>query len=153
MRSRAERDPFQFLGYSERREWRQTEREVQRTHDEEQMQALRGMAATGRGVTRLTTADPGAPFQCSPVEMIIDGRRLRAARVSRRALAALRDGLTNIAAVPLTAVGRYGPYWVLTFKVATEQLVVLAEHLTLMPDWGGPAGRGAPAGPRVRLAI
>jgi hypothetical protein len=74
-------------------------------------------------------------------EMIIDGRRVRAGRVHRRTLSKLRDSLTSIATVPLTAVGRYGPYWVLTFRTATEQLVLLVEHLTLMPEWGGSGGR------------
>ena len=82
------------------------------------------------------------------------GRRLRTGRIHRRSLAALREALSTIAAVPLTAVGRYGPYWVLTFRVATEHLVVLADQLTLLPDWGGPGGRVAVAsGPLASAGV
>jgi hypothetical protein len=146
-------DPLQRLGRLDRRSWRRAEREVRRSHEAEQMDELRTLAATGVGVTGLRAAGPAHPLQqCAPVELIIDGRRLRAARVSKRALAKLKEGLGTIAAVPLTTVERYGPYWVLTFKLATEQLVVLAEHLTLLPDWGGPGGRaGAPTGPAAQL--
>ena len=118
------------------------------------MAALLGLAAAGGGVTGVRTPpeDDPSPRQVAPVEMIIDGRRLRAARVPRRSLSKLRDALSNIASVPLTAVGRYGPYWVLTFRLATEQLVVLVDHLTLLPDWGGAGGRDVvPTGPLAAL--
>ncbi len=129
---------------------------MQREHDTEQMAALLGLAASGGGVTGLTTPPEEGPTPrlVTPVEMIIDGRRLRAARGPRRTLAKLRDAVSSIAAVPLTAVGRYGPYWVLTFRLATEQLVVLVEQLTLMPDWGGPGGREvSPRGPLATLGV
>lgn len=147
-------DPLHSLTRSERRAWRSAERNAQRDHDLDQMAALLGLAAAGGGVTGLSTPPEDDPTrrQATPVEMIIDGRRLRAARVPRRSLSKLREALSSIASVPLTAVGRYGPYWVLTFRVATEQLVLLADHLTLLPDWGGPGGReSAPTGPLAAL--
>ena len=143
------------LSRAEKRAWRQAERRVRTDHDTEQMAELLGMAAAGGGVTGLVTpnelvtaneSEIGVELSTS-AEMIIDGRRLRAGRVHRRTLSKLRDSLTSIATVPLTAVGRYGPYWVLTFRTATEQLVILVEHLTLMPEWGGSGGRDLiPAG-------
>lgn len=147
---RSTRDPLDGLSRSEKKAWRALERRARREHDTEQLAALIGLAAAGGGITGLATIPDDDPRRspAAPCEMIIEGRRLRAGRVSRLALAKLRDAVTNIAAVPLTAVGRYGPYWVLTFRVATEQLVVLVEHLTLVPDWNGPGGRDlAPAGP------
>lgn len=147
------RDPLERLPRAERRAWRAAERRARLAHEAEQMSALRDLAATGRAVTGVTVAggdDRDVPLSgAAPAEMIIDGRRLRAARIHRRSLAALREGLAGLAAVPLTAVGRYGPYWVLTFKLAAEPLVVLADHLTLLPDWGGSGGRGVPGGPLV----
>lgn len=151
------RDPFSSLPWSERRAWRSAERQVTKDHEAQQLAALRTLAQTGTGVTGVTTpADPppdGFRSGVTPVEMIIDGRRVRAARMPRRSLAALRDALSSLASVPLTAVGRYGPYWVLTFRLATEPLVVLADHLTLLPDWGGPGGRRAPTGPLATLGV
>ena len=134
------------LNRAEKRAWRLAERRAQTDHDTEQLAALLGMAAAGGGVTGLVTpgdpAESGAGIELgTSAEMIIDGRRLRAGRVHRRTLSKLRDSLTSIATVPLTAVSRYGPYWVLTFRTATEQLVVLVEHLTLLPEWGGGGGR------------
>lgn len=122
------------------------------------MAALRDIAATGTGVTGLRAptveeSETTALAAVAPVEMIIDGRRLRAGRMPRRSLAALREALAGLAAVPLTAVGRYGPYWVLTFKLAAEPLVVLADHLTLLPDWGGSGGRSAPIGPLATIGV
>ena len=148
------RDPLDNLSLSERRAWRRAEGRAKRDHETEQMAALRDIAATGSGVTGLRAPSAEvAAGSTAPVEMIIDGRRLRAGRMPRRSLAALREGLAGLASVPLTAVGRYGPYWVLTFKLATEQLVVLADHLTLMPDWGGPGGRQAPVGPLATVGV
>lgn len=147
-------DPFRSLSRSERRGWRGTERRARHDHDIDQMAALLGLAAAGRGVTGVRTPpdDDRTPRLATPVEMIIDGRRLRAARVPRRSLSKLREALANIASVPLTAVGRYGPYWVLTFRLASEQLVVLADHLTLLPDWGGSGGRDfSPCGPLAAM--
>ncbi len=146
------RDPLQRLPRSERREWRAAEKRARRQHEEEQMAALQDLAATGCEVTVLSPPpagdNPEAVVPVAPVEMIIEGRRLRAGRMHLRSLAPLRDALSRISSVPLTKVGRYGPYWVLTFKVASQQLVLLADHLTLMPDWGGGSpGRSAPTGP------
>lgn len=154
-------DPIDRLSRNERRSWRAIERRARREHEAEQMAVLRSLAATGVGVTGLRTPelDDAAPNRKStesgtPVEMIINGRRLRAGRVQRRTLSSLREALSGIATVPLTAVGRYGPYWVLTFKVATEYLVVLADQLTLLPDWGGPGGRSnAPTAPLAGLTV
>ncbi|HET9077552.1 MAG TPA: hypothetical protein VFN68_11525 [Acidimicrobiales bacterium] len=150
-------DPFSSLRWSERRAWRSAERRVRHDHEAQQLAVLRDLAATASGVTGLSVPPdrrPGRqPDGATPVEMIIDGRRLRAARMPRRSLATLRDALAGLAAVPLTAVGRYGPYWVLTFKLATEPLVVLADHLTLLPDWGGGGGRRVPTGPLATLGV
>jgi hypothetical protein len=152
MRTLAASDPIQRLGRAERRSWRRLERHTRRAHEADQMEALQVLAALGVTVTGMRTPEPLHPLQqCAPVELLIAGRRLRAGRVPRRTLATLREGLGSIAAVPLTAVGRYGPYWVLTFRLATEQLVVLAEHLTLLPEWGGSGGRGIPTGPVAQL--
>ena len=145
-------DPLGRLRRSDKREWKQAERRVRNDHDEEQLSALLDLAATGCGVTGLRSgaASEGGDdsLRVAPVEMIIEGRRLRAGRMHLRSLAPLRDALARISSVPLTAVGRYGPYWVLTFKVASQQLVLLADQLTLLPDWGGgPGGRGVPSGP------
>lgn len=147
-------DPLGNLTRSERRAWRATERRLRRDHEDEQLAALLGMAAAGDGVTVVTTPqdEDGRARPAPPVEMIIAGRRLRAARVQRRALSKLRDALSPLAAVPLTAAGRYGPYWVLTFRLATEQLVLLVDQLTLLPDWGAPGGRdGSPVRPLARM--
>lgn len=148
-------DPFQGLTRSDRRAWRAAERRARLDHDTDQMAALLGLAAAGRGVTRLDTPpeDDHFPRPATPVEMIIDGRTLRAARVPRRSLSKLREAVSGIASVPLTAVSRYGPYWVLTFRLATEQLVLLVDHLTLLPDWGGGSGgrEFSPSGPFATL--
>ena len=86
--------------------------------------------------------------------MIIDGRRLRAWRVYRPALTALREALSTIANVPLAGAGRYGPYWVLTFKLAAEPLVVLVDRLTLLPERGGSsAWASLPVGPLAGMVV
>jgi hypothetical protein len=150
-------DQLPRLSRAEKRAWRLAERRARIDHDTEQLAELLGMAAAGGGVTGvMTPADPVAADLvaggrgvelATSAEMIIDGRRLRAGRVHRRTLSKLRESLTSIATVPLTAVSRYGPYWVLTFRTATEQLVLLVDHLTLLPEWGGPGGRDLiPAG-------
>jgi hypothetical protein len=152
-------DPIRGLTWAERRGWRAAERRLRNQHDVEQLAALLGLAASGGEVTRVTTPPAnlgGCDLGGTPVELIIEGRRVRALRVHRRTLAKLGDAMATIAAVPLTAVSRYGPYWVLTFRLATEQLVLLADQLTLLPDYGGPGGpdRGpAGSGPRVGLAV
>ena len=148
----AANDPFRRLGRHERYSWRRAERQVRRAHERDQIEALRDLAAAGPGMTSLHVARPAHPLQkCSPAELIIAGRRVRAGRIHRGTLAKLKEGLSGIAAMPLTAVERYGPYWVLTFRLATEQLVVLAEHLTLLPEWADGWG-GATPDPVFQLA-
>ncbi len=146
-------DPLDGLSRSERREWRAAARRGQREHEAEQLAALQGLAQTGTPVTGMITGPTSLGF-CDPVEMIIDGRRLRAGRVYRPAVAALRDALSTIANVPLAGASRYGPYWVLTFKLATEPLVMLVDRLTLLPDRGGSSTwTSAPAGPLAGVAF
>lgn len=143
---------FQRFGRFERRSWRRAERRVRRSHEREQLEALLVLAAAGPGMTGIRTTGPDHPQQqCSPAELIIAGRRVRAGRIHGGTLTKLREGLSALAAVPLTAVGRYGPYWVLTFKLATGPLVVLAEYLTLLPEWADGWG-GVPADPVLQLA-
>jgi hypothetical protein len=153
-RSRFRRDPLDRLTRADKRSWRASERRAVWEHDRDQLVALLGLAAAGGGVTGLRTPpeEGDVPRPAPPVEMIIEGRRVRAGRIPRRTVAKLREAVTSIAAVPLTAVSRYGPYWVLTFKLATEQLVVLVDQLTLLPDWSGPGGRDrVPVGPLASL--
>jgi hypothetical protein len=146
-------DPLSRLSRTERREWRTAARRAQREHEAEQLAALQGLAETGSHVTGMITGDSAFGF-CTPVEMIIDGRRLTAWRAYRPALAALREALSSIANVPLAGASRYGPYWVLTFKLATEPLVLLVDRLTLMPDRGGfQTWAPAPPGPLVEAAF
>ena len=150
------RDPLDHLSRSDKRAWRAAERRARHDHDRVQMDELQSLVATGVGITGLTDVDIAQAItqMTTPVEMIIDGRRVRAGGVARRSLATLREALSSMAAVPLKTVGRYGPYWVLTFKLATEQLVVLVEQLTLMPEWGGAGGREAsPLGPLASLGV
>lgn len=151
------RDPLDSLTRSEKRSWRATERRLRTEHDTEQAAALLGLAASGGGVTGIMVPlddDGPATRAATPVEMIIAGRRLRAWRVHRPSVARLRDALSNLASVPLTAVGRYGPYWVLTFRASHGPLVLLADHLTLLPDRGGPGGRErSPLGPLATLGV
>lgn len=147
------KDPIDNLARLERRAWRTAEKRVRKQHEFEQMATLNSYAAAGVGVTGMS-GEPDAAEPASlagvaaPVEFIIDGHRVRVGHTHRATLTTLREALTRAAALPLTRVARYGPYWVLTFRVATDQLVLLAEHLTLMPDSGGPGGRElAPTGP------
>jgi hypothetical protein len=149
MNSNAVNDPVQRMSRSERRGWRRADRRAVREHENSQLEALRDMAHTGSAVTSMLSGAE-SDFTGS-VEMIIEGRRLRAARVYRPTLAKLKEALGSIAAVPLLAVGRYGPYWVLTFKVATETLVVLADRITLLPEWGGTNWLGVPVRPAGQL--
>jgi hypothetical protein len=153
MKSNPPLDPLNRLSRSERREWRAAARRAQREHEAEQLAALQGLAQIGSQVTSMITGESAFGF-CTPVEMIIDGRCLRAWRVYRPALATLREALTSIANVPLAGASRYGPYWVLTFKLATEPLVLLVDRLTLLPDRGGFHTRApAPTGPVVGVAF
>jgi hypothetical protein len=146
-------DPISHLSRSERRQWRAAARRTQRDHEAEQLAALQGLAQSGTPVTGMIATETSFGF-CDPVEMIIDGRRLRAGRVYRPAVAALREALSTIANVPLAGASRYGPYWVLTFKLATEPLVMLVDRLILLPDRGGSSTWTAtPAGPVVGVAF
>jgi hypothetical protein len=146
-------DPLTRLTRSDRREWRAAAKRAQREHEAEQLATLQGLARSGSKVTGMVTEESSFGF-CDPVEMIIEGRRIRAWRVYRPALARLREALTTIAHVPLSSAGRYGPYWVLTFKVATEPLVILVDRLTLLPEWGGSqVWAGAPVGPVVGVTV
>jgi hypothetical protein len=145
--------PLDGLSSSERRQWRSHARRVAREHEAEQLAALRGLAENGSPVTGMVTVDSSFGTG-GPVEMIIAGRRLRAWRAYRPAVAALKDAVSSIASVPLAGVSRYGPYWVLTFKLATEPLVVLVDRLTLLPDWGGAYGwNPAPMGPLAGMTV
>jgi hypothetical protein len=151
MESPVSSDSAELLSRADRREWVRRERTVTRQHEADQLATLMEFAAAGGGVTGLTTAESLSDLS-APVELIIEGRRLRAARVHRPTLSALKDALASIASVPLTAASRYGPYWVLTFKLAAEPLVVLIDHLTILPDWGGSAGRSTvPGAPLAQL--
>jgi hypothetical protein len=146
-------DPVGRMSRSERREWRAATRRGQREHEAEQLAALKGLAESGTPVTGMIATETSFGF-CDPVEMIIDGRRLRAGRVYRPAVTALREALATIANVPLAGASRYGPYWVLTFKLATEPLVMLVERLTLLPDRGGSSTwTSVPTGPLVGVAF
>jgi hypothetical protein len=149
-------DPIHGLSLGQKARWRAAERRVVQEHDADQMATLQDMAATGLGVTGMLISErpgpDGGTADAAAFEMIIDGRRVRAVRAHRRTLSRLREALATIASVPLTAVGRYGPYWVLTFRLATEQVVLLVEHLTVLPEWGGPGGRqGVPGAPLAVL--
>jgi hypothetical protein len=145
-------DPIEVFSRSERRRWRRMARRTVKQHEAEQLATLRCFAAAGSGITGMSTSR-GKGLTDS-VEMIIDGQRVRGARVHRPTAAALREALASIANVPLAAATRYGPYWVLTFKTATEPLVVLIDRLTILPDWGGGGhGRGQdPTRPVFQLA-
>lgn len=153
MQSNTILDPLNNLSRYDRRRWRAAARRAQREHEAEQLAALQGLAQTGTPITGMIAVESSFGF-CDPVEMIIDGRRLRAGRVYRPAVAALREALSTIANVPLAGASRYGPYWVLTFKLATEPLVMLVDCLTLLPDRGGSSTlASAPAGPLAGVAF
>jgi hypothetical protein len=143
-------DPINNLARRDRRQWRALEKRVRREHELAQMATLNGLAAAGLGVTGMSNEMSvlGESALGTPVEFIIDGRRVRIGRTHRPTLTKLREGLSRAAALPLVRVARYGSYWVLTFRVATGQLVLLAEHLTLLPEGGGYGGLDrTPAGP------
>jgi hypothetical protein len=142
-------DPTKRISRSERRRWQTMMRRTVKEHEAEQLATLRRFAATGSGVTGMST-QRGMGLTDS-VEMIIEGRRVRGARIHRPTAAALREALSSIANVPLAAASRYGPYWVLTFKTATEPLVVLIDRLTILPDWGGHGWGQVPARPTFQL--
>jgi len=147
-------DPLEFLSRPERRKWRQAERRALRDHDAQQLTTLRSLAATGGGLTGLRHPDSGG--YAASVEFMIAGKRIRAGRVHRPTLSALMEAVGSMPAVPLLAASRYGPYWVLTFELATAPLAVLADKLTILPDrHGGSTWLAAltpPAGHRRRSA-
>lgn len=152
MGARAVRDPIEQLSRAERRGWRLAARRAQKDHEADQLATLQGFVAAGTAVTGLVSS-ASSTLLTESVEMVIDGRRIQAHRVHRPTLAALKEALASIATVPLAAAGRYGPYWVLTFRTAAEPLVVLVDRLTILPDWGGGSGRmSAPTGPVMALA-
>jgi hypothetical protein len=152
MQGTPNRDPIGSLTLIERHRWRVTGRRALRQHDEDQLSALREVARAGGGVTGLSSPGGSSRWSVAPVEMVIEGRRLRA-RVHRPALQGLKEALSSLASVPLAGVTRYGPYWVLTFKLAAEPIVLLADRLTILPEWGGSAlaRTGVPGGPLVAL--
>ena len=63
--------------------------------------------------------------------------------------------------VALLTASRYGPYWVLTFELATAPLVVLVDKLSILPDRHGdstplaaptaPVDGGCPATPETPI--
>jgi len=120
------------LSRPEHREWRQAERRALRDHNAEQLTALRSLAATGGGLTSLIYPDCGG--YVTPAEFMIAGRRIRAGCAYRPALIALTQALGRMPTVALITVGRYGPFWVLTFDSATAPLTVLADKLFILPD-------------------
>jgi hypothetical protein len=139
------------LDKKSRRQWRRMEQRALKDHDADQLATLRNLAETRSTVTGIAGTSGGV--LTDSVEIFIEGRRLRAGRVYRPAVATLKEALGSIASVPLTAVGRYGPFWVLTFKLATEPLVVLVDRLTLLPEWGGTSTLfGPPASPLPQFA-
>ena len=96
------------------------------------MTTLRILAATGGPLTSLIYPDSGG--YATSAEFMIAGTRIRAGRVHRPTLSALTQALGSVPAVGLLTAGRYGPYWVLTFELATAPLVVLVDKLSILPD-------------------
>lgn len=124
--------PLELLSGRERRQWRLAERRARRDHDAQQLATLRSLAATGGGLTGVLYRDCGG--HTAPAEFIVADRRIRAGRVHRPALSALTQAIAAMPAVPLLAVSRYGPYWVLTFQRSAAPLAVLADKLTILPE-------------------
>lgn len=153
MKAHSPQDPIGRFSRSERRQWASASRRAVKDHEAEQLATLRGIAQTGGAVTRVNSTDSPSGI-ASSLEIVIEGRRLRAARVCRPTMAVLKEALSSITHVPLSGVSRYGPYWVLTFKLATEPLVMLVDRLTLLPDWGGSGPwSGGSSGPLAQLAV
>jgi hypothetical protein len=104
---------------------------------------LRNLAAAGGGLTGLRCRDGCG--QTTPAEFVIAGARIRVERAHRPTLGVLNEALAGALAVPLLTAGRYGPYWVLTFGQPDGPLAVLADNLTIIPDWpGDPPGACTP---------
>jgi hypothetical protein len=146
MNSKALGDPLAFMSLPERRRWRQVERRAVREQSAQQLTTLRILAATGGALTSLIYPDSGG--YASPAEFMIAGTRIRAGRVHRPTLSALTQALGCMPTVALLTASRYGPYWVLTFELATAPLVVLVDELSILPGrHGGRAPLAAPTAP------
>jgi hypothetical protein len=146
MNSKALGDPLAFMSRPECRKWRQAERRIVREHNAWQLTTLRSLAATGGGLTSLIYPDSGG--YATPAEFMIAGKRIRAGSAHGPTLSALTQALGSVPAVGLLTAGRYGPYWVLTFELASAPLVVLVDKLSILPDrHGGSAPFAAPTVP------
>jgi len=146
MNSKALGDPLAFMSFPERRRWRQVERRAVREHSAQQLTTLRILAATGGALTSLIYPDSGG--YATSAEFMIAGTRIRAGRVHRPTLSALTQALGCMPMVALLTASRYGPYWVLTFELATAPLVVLVDKLSILPDrHGGSTPLAAPTAP------
>jgi hypothetical protein len=141
-------DPLEQLSRADRRRWRQESRRVQQAYEASQLQALRGLAASGAGVGCLSTIERAEPTylqagptypQAGPVELLVDGRRL-VGRASVAALATLEAAIAR-GPVQIGGAGRYGPFWTLTFEGPDRPLVVLADQVALLPSAGEVAAR------------
>jgi hypothetical protein len=149
-------DPLARLSRPERHAWRVAARRARYDHEAEQLATLRVYAESETPITAIVgdaepSSGPAALIGAGPFEVFIGGRRLRG-RICRPALAAMKDAISTLASVRLLNVGRYGPYWVLTFRLAAEPFVVLADRLTLLPDWGGLGARaGHPLVPQFSV--
>lgn len=153
MRTASSGDPLDCLSRSERRRWHRAERRLQRDHDAGQLTKLRAIAAAGGGLTGLLCRDGCG--QSAAAEFVVAGARIQVGRAHRPTLGALNEALASAPAVPLLAAGRYGSYWVLTFGQPDGPLAVLADSLTIIPDWpdGPPGSRTPPAGRRPHPAL
>ena len=146
MNSQALGDPLAFMSFPERRRWRHVERRAVRERNAQQLTTLRILAATRGALTSLIYPDSGG--YATSAEFIIAGTRIRAGCVHRPTLSALTQALGCMPTVALLTASRYGPYWVLTFELATAPLVVLVDKLSILPDrHGGSAPLAAPAAP------
>ena len=135
MNSQALGNPLALMSFPERRRWRQVERRAVREHNARQLTTLRILAASGGALTSLIYPDSGG--YATSAEFMIAGTRIRAGRVHRPTLSALTQALGCMPTVALLTASRYGPYWVLTFELATAPLVVLADQLSILPDRHG----------------
>jgi hypothetical protein len=146
MNSKALGEPLAFMSFPERRRWRQVERRAVREHNAQQLTTLQILAATGGALTSLIYPDSGG--YATSAEFVIAGTRIRAGRVHRPTLSALTQALGRMPTVALLTASRYGPYWVLTFELATAPLVVLVDKLSILSDrHGGSTPLAAPTAP------
>jgi hypothetical protein len=137
------------LSRQEHREWRQAERRALRDHNVQQLTTLRSLAASGAGLTSLIY--PDCVWYVTSAEFMVAGMRIRAGRVYRPTLIALTRALGCMPTVPLLTAGRYGPFWVLTFDLATAPLAVLADKLFILPDRHGSSA--SPAVPTTPVDV